>query len=66
MVGEVRTGFVGVEVEEEVALAADEVVRGRGTAARYADRLRISEGGFESFVVDGRYAVEAEANPKEN
>ena len=37
MVGEVSSGLVRVQVEEEVALTADEIVGGGGSAAGYAD-----------------------------
>ena len=50
---------MGIQVEEEIALAADEVVRGGGAAACYADGLRVGEEEFEGFVVDGGDAVEA-------
>ena len=62
VVGKVRPGLVGVKVEEEIALAADEVVRGRGPAACDADGLRVGEEELEGFVVDGGDAVETEAD----
>ena len=55
-----------VEVEEETVLVADEVVRGGRPATCYADGLWVGECGFEGFVVDGRDAVEAEADAEED
>lgn len=57
MVGQGGPCLVRIEVEEEIALAAGEVVGGGGAAAGDADGLRVGEGGFERFVVDGRDAV---------
>lgn len=55
-----------VEVEEVVALVADEVVAGAWTATGDADGLRHLNGGFEGGVVDGRDTVDAEANTQDD
>ena len=66
MVWECGTRLVRVEVEEIVALAADEVVGAAWPPPSYADRLWIRKGGFEGFVVDGRYAVWTQADSKQD
>ena len=66
MVRECWTRLVRVKVEEIVALAADEVVGTAWPAAGYTDRLWVRKGGFEGFVVDGRYAVWTQADSKQD
>lgn len=66
MVRERRPRLVGVEIEKRIALAADEVVAGRGAAAGDADGLRVGEGGLEGGVVDGGDAGGAEAETEED
>lgn len=66
MVGERGPGLVRVQVEERVGLAADEVVAAGGAAAGDADGLRVGEGGFQGFVVDGCDSVGAEAEAEED
>jgi len=64
--GEGRPRLVGVEVEEGVALAADEVVAAGGAAAGYADGLGVGQGRFQGFVVDGCYSVGTETDAEED
>jgi len=66
MVRECWTRLVRVEVEEIVALAADEVMGAAWPTAGYTDRLWVRKGGFEGFMVDGCYAVWAQTDSKQD
>lgn len=64
--GEGRPGLVRVQVEEGVALAADEVVAAGWAATGDANGLWVGESGFEGFVVDWSDSIGAEADAEED
>ena len=55
-----------VEIEEIVALTAYKVMGAAGAAPGNANRLGVSKGSFESFMVDWRYTVRAQANTQKD
>ena len=55
-----------VKVEEIVALTAHKVMGAAWAATGNANRLWVGKGGFESFMVDWRYTVWAQANTQKD
>jgi hypothetical protein len=54
-----------IEVEELLALVANEVVTRARSSAGYSYALRELEGGFQRRMVDGRDAVDAEPDAED-